>query len=160
MLEPTRKHLTKVELRFVGPASRKVEAIKALHALGFLNAINRSEAIPWRECFPEIEGNEPGIYLAGARHSRTSTASVTCSTSPKGNSERLAGCRYIRLHRRCLSSMSSADFESVHGRRTRRCSLICGLAACVTAQSITPSDNCLKSAASFTTNILVHVSMT
>ena len=68
MLEPTKKHLTKVELRFVGPASRKVEAIKALHALGFLNAINKSEAIPWRECFPEIEGNDPGIYLAGARH--------------------------------------------------------------------------------------------
>ena len=57
-----------MNLLVIGPASRKVEAIKALHALGFLNAINRSEAIPWRERFPEIEGNEPGICLAGARH--------------------------------------------------------------------------------------------
>jgi hypothetical protein len=47
MLEPTKKHLTKVELRFVGPASRKVEAIKALHTLGFLNAINGFGAIPF-----------------------------------------------------------------------------------------------------------------
>ena len=54
-----------VELKFVGPSKKKVEAIQALQSLGF---VNLGEALPWRLAFPEYdEKSLPGVVLAGAR---------------------------------------------------------------------------------------------
>ncbi len=68
MLEPTKKHhIDKVELHFVGPSEMQADAIKAMHDLGFVDA--GATGIPsWRQYFPEMEGNETGTYLSGARH--------------------------------------------------------------------------------------------
>jgi DNA-binding XRE family transcriptional regulator len=54
-----------VELKFVGPSSKKAEAIQALQSLGF---VNLGEGLPWRQAFPEYdEKSLPGVVLAGAR---------------------------------------------------------------------------------------------
>ena len=54
-----------VELKFVGPAAKKEQAIQALQSLGF---VNLGEALPWRLAFPEYdEKTLPGVALAGAR---------------------------------------------------------------------------------------------
>ena len=54
-----------VELKFVGPSGKKVEAIQALQSLGF---VNLGEALPWRLAFPEFDAKSlPGVVLAGAR---------------------------------------------------------------------------------------------
>lgn len=54
----------KVQLRFLGPAGKRGEAIRALKALGFVDV---SDSVPWRDCFPYSEEQLPGITLAGAR---------------------------------------------------------------------------------------------
>jgi len=64
MLEPTKKPLTDVELRFLGPVMKKAAAIKALRNLGFVN----TESIPWHESFPEFTENNSGTCLAGLRY--------------------------------------------------------------------------------------------
>ena len=67
MQELTRTPLTglgKVQLRFLGPAGKRREAVAALNALGFVDV---SDAVPWRECFPYTDEQLPGITLAGAR---------------------------------------------------------------------------------------------
>jgi DNA-binding XRE family transcriptional regulator len=67
MQELTRTPLTrlgKVQLRFLGPAGKRSEAVAALNALGFVDV---SDAVPWRECFPYTDEQLPGITLAGAR---------------------------------------------------------------------------------------------
>jgi len=53
-----------IELRFLGPAERCGEAIKALKDLGFVNI---SDSIPWRDCFPYTDEQLPGVALSGAR---------------------------------------------------------------------------------------------
>ena len=54
-----------VELKFVGPSTKKDEAIRALQPLGF---VNLGEALPWRQAFPEYDDQTlPGAVLAGAR---------------------------------------------------------------------------------------------
>jgi DNA-binding XRE family transcriptional regulator len=54
-----------VELRFIGPADKRLDAIDLLKSLGFSDA---SESIPWREAFPEYSDKDlPGVCLAGAR---------------------------------------------------------------------------------------------
>ncbi len=54
-----------VELKFVGPAAKKEQAIQALQSLGF---VNLGEALPWRLAFPEYgKKTLPGAVLAGAR---------------------------------------------------------------------------------------------
>ena len=64
MLEHTKT--PPIELRFLGPAKNKKEAISALKSLGFSDV---SDSIPWREAFPkELIENESGTCLAGARH--------------------------------------------------------------------------------------------
>ncbi len=68
MLEPTEKHPTEIELRFVGPDNRKKDAIKALRKLGFVTHNKRSAAVSWRDHFPGLNENESGTYLSGARH--------------------------------------------------------------------------------------------
>ncbi len=67
MLEPTKKRHTEIELKFTGPISNKKAAIKALQKLGFVSDKDSSTA-PWRDFFPELEDNEAGTYLSGARH--------------------------------------------------------------------------------------------
>ena len=63
MLEHTKEH--PIEIRFLGPMSNKAKAIEALKPLGFVDA---SDAVPWRELFPEYEDEElPGVCLAGSR---------------------------------------------------------------------------------------------
>ena len=54
-----------VELRFIGPAARRQEAVEALKTIGFMDV---SEAVPWRECFPDLRDQDiPGHCLRGAR---------------------------------------------------------------------------------------------
>jgi ribosome-binding protein aMBF1 (putative translation factor) len=66
MLGRTKRRHTKktVVLTFRGPESKKQTAIEALSRLGF---VDTSGSIPWREAFPEFEGNESGTVLRGAR---------------------------------------------------------------------------------------------
>jgi len=66
MLEPTKKRPTEIELRFKGPESKRNDAVKALHDMGFVDVSN-IEA-PWKDSFPGLQENETGAYLAGARH--------------------------------------------------------------------------------------------
>ena len=68
MLEPTKKHHTEIELRFVGPDNRKKDAIKALRKMGFVTHGNDSAAVSRRDHFPRLDENESGTYLSGARH--------------------------------------------------------------------------------------------
>ncbi|NLZ18636.1 MAG: helix-turn-helix transcriptional regulator [Desulfobulbaceae bacterium] len=67
MLEPTKKPLTEIELRFKGPENRRNDAIAALQQLGFVTVEAETDA-PWKSSFPGLLENEPGTYLAGARH--------------------------------------------------------------------------------------------
>ena len=54
-----------VELRFVGPATNRNEAIMALKALDFENV---SDSVPWEEVFPEYSLDQyPGAVLRGSR---------------------------------------------------------------------------------------------
>jgi len=54
-----------VELRVIGPVVNMTKAIKTLKPLGF---VNMSEAVPWREAYPECtEEQLSGRALAGAR---------------------------------------------------------------------------------------------
>ncbi|HHB75385.1 MAG TPA: helix-turn-helix domain-containing protein [Desulfobulbus sp.] len=68
MPEPTKKRHTEIELKFVGPGSRKKAAINALHKLGFVHHEEDPAVEPWRTFFPELKENEQGAYLSGARH--------------------------------------------------------------------------------------------
>ena len=68
MLEPTKKHPTEIELRFVGPGNKKQDAIKALRELGFVTHDNDSAAVSWLDHFSGLDENESGTYLSGARH--------------------------------------------------------------------------------------------
>ena len=67
MLEPTKKPLTEIELRFKGPESKSHDAIAALQQMGFV-AVEDAGTVSWKAAFPGLLDNEPGTYLAGARH--------------------------------------------------------------------------------------------
>ncbi|MFA7061588.1 MAG: helix-turn-helix transcriptional regulator [Pedobacter sp.] len=64
MLERTRKPHTEVA-RFVGPA-KKLQELRAYAAT--LGIQESDDSIPWREAFPEFQGNEAGTTLSGYRH--------------------------------------------------------------------------------------------
>ncbi len=69
MPELTKKHRTEeVELHFTGPVRKKAAAISALTKLGFMPSSNTGSAHSWRDSFPELQDNEAGVFLAGARH--------------------------------------------------------------------------------------------
>ena len=71
MLEHTKRCPTdRVSLIFEGPKDKQREAISALRALGFTDAINSSSSIPWREAFPEFTANETETCLIGARNKK------------------------------------------------------------------------------------------
>ena len=67
MLEHTEKPRTKktVVLTFQGPESNRQAAVESLSRLGF---VDTSEAIPWRDAFPEItEEQAPAVVLRAMR---------------------------------------------------------------------------------------------
>ncbi|MBC2696143.1 MAG: helix-turn-helix transcriptional regulator [Desulfobacteraceae bacterium] len=69
MLEHTKK--PPIELKFLGPQANKTKAIKALKSFGFVNI---SDAVPWRDLFPEYTDEElAGVCLAGSRHKENMT---------------------------------------------------------------------------------------
>lgn len=54
-----------IEVTFIGPRTKRTQAIEALKLLGF---IETSDSVPWRDAFPEFKENQsPGVCLAGAR---------------------------------------------------------------------------------------------
>lgn len=63
----TKKHHTEtIELKFIGPILNMARAIETLKPLGFLDT---SDAIPWREAYPECSEEQLiGKSLAGARY--------------------------------------------------------------------------------------------
>jgi hypothetical protein len=62
----TKKHpIETIEIRFIGPIVNMARAIKTLKPLGF---VDTSNAVPWREAYPECsEGQLTGKALAGTR---------------------------------------------------------------------------------------------
>ncbi len=65
----TRKRRTEViELHFTGPAEKEAAAVNALTRLGFTASQKSGRGSSWRDSFPEMQGNEAGIFLAGARY--------------------------------------------------------------------------------------------
>lgn len=64
MLERTKKPPTDA-VRFVGP-SEKLQKLRAYAAeLGIQES---GDSVPWRDAFPEFQGNEAGTILTGYRH--------------------------------------------------------------------------------------------
>jgi DNA-binding XRE family transcriptional regulator len=60
-----RPHTDTVELRFHGPAALRDEAVQRLKELGFENT---TDAIPWRDAFPEFTAEEtPAVCLRAIR---------------------------------------------------------------------------------------------
>jgi DNA-binding XRE family transcriptional regulator len=58
--------IEKIELRFIGPIANMASAVDALKPLGF---VDTSDAVPWREAYPECsEAQLIGKALAGARY--------------------------------------------------------------------------------------------
>jgi len=54
-----------IEIKFIGPIVNMARAIEALRPMGF---VDMSDAVPWREAYPECsEGQLTGRALAGAR---------------------------------------------------------------------------------------------
>ena len=63
----------RIEMTFVGPKTKRADAIRMLKPLGFTEV---SDSIPWREAFPDFdEDNSPGTCLAGARNKEDLTQS-------------------------------------------------------------------------------------
>jgi len=62
----TKKHHTEtIELKFIGPIVNMARAIETLKPLGFLDT---SDAVPWRDAYPECSEEQlTGRALAGAR---------------------------------------------------------------------------------------------
>src|SRR5690349_17693514 len=64
MLEHTRKPHTEA-VRFIGSAKKLQELREYAAKLGILES---DDSIPWRDAFPEFQGNEAGTILSGYRH--------------------------------------------------------------------------------------------
>lgn len=62
----TKKHpIETIEIRFIGPIVNMARAIKTLKPLGF---VDNSNAVPWREAYPECSEEQlTGRALAGTR---------------------------------------------------------------------------------------------
>jgi len=63
----TKKHPTEtIELKFIGPVVNMTQAIETLKALGFEDI---SDAVPWRDAYPEYSEEQLiGKALSGARY--------------------------------------------------------------------------------------------
>ncbi|GAB6271876.1 MAG: hypothetical protein STSR0003_17200 [Smithella sp.] len=54
-----------IEIKFIGPIVNMARAIEALRPMGF---VDKSDAVPWREAYPECSEEQlTGRALAGAR---------------------------------------------------------------------------------------------
>ncbi len=54
-----------VEIRLVGPATKKKSMLEVVKAIGFRDV---KDSIPWRDAFPELTTERiPGAYLKGIR---------------------------------------------------------------------------------------------
>jgi DNA-binding XRE family transcriptional regulator len=80
MLEPTKKPLTEIELKFRGPENKRHEAIKALRDMGFA-AVDDGSGLSWKDAFPGLRQNEQRTYLAGARQREGLTQRQLCEKS-------------------------------------------------------------------------------
>lgn len=61
-----KRHTETVELRFIGPVVNMTKAIENLKPLGF---VDMSDAVPWRDAYPECSEEELiGKALAGVRY--------------------------------------------------------------------------------------------
>ncbi len=112
----TKKRPTKeVELHFTGPAGKKAAAINALNKLGFIPAHNTKSIRSWRDSFPELHGNETGVYLSGARHREGMTQRVLADKSgiPQRHiSEMENGKRPIgKKNAKALAKVLNADYR-------------------------------------------------
>jgi DNA-binding XRE family transcriptional regulator len=54
-----------VEIRLVGPATKKKSMLEAVKVIGFRDV---NDSIPWRDAFPDLTNQRlPGAYLKGIR---------------------------------------------------------------------------------------------
>lgn len=62
----TKKHpIETIEIKFIGPIVNMAQAIKTLKPLGF---VDTTDAVPWRDAYPESSEEQlTGKALAGAR---------------------------------------------------------------------------------------------
>lgn len=67
MQAPTKKRPPEtIELEFIGPIVNMAQAIESLKPLGF---VDTSDAVPWRDAYPECSEEQLiGKALAGARY--------------------------------------------------------------------------------------------
>ena len=70
MLERTKKPPTEIEISFKGPKDKRQEAVAALERMGF---VVQDTPPDWRTAFSVLQEDEPGTYLAGARHKESLT---------------------------------------------------------------------------------------
>jgi hypothetical protein len=117
MQEPTKKRRTEeIELRFIGPAGGKTAAISALNRLGFVPSQGTESAGSWRDSFPELQDNEPGVYLAGARHREGFTQrelSARSGIPQRHISEMENGKRPIgKKNAKVLAAILNADYRA------------------------------------------------
>lgn len=61
-----KRHTENIELRFIGPIVNMAMAVETLKSLGFANT---SDAVPWREAYPDSTNEQlAGKALAGMRY--------------------------------------------------------------------------------------------
>jgi len=117
MPELTKKRLTEeIELHFTGPAEKKTAAIDALNRLGFVPLRCHGSLQSWRDSFPELQNNEPGVFLAGARHREGLTQRELAARSgiPQRHiSEMENGKRSIgKKNAKILAQILNADYRA------------------------------------------------
>ena len=116
MLEPTKKHPTEIELRFKGPENKRQDAIETLREMGFVAVEDTGGGTSWKNAFPGLLENEPGSYLAGARHREGLTQRQLAEKSgiPQRHiSEMETGKRSIgKENARRLATALNADYRA------------------------------------------------
>jgi ribosome-binding protein aMBF1 (putative translation factor) len=117
MPELTKKHRTEeIELHFIGPAGKKADAINALNRLGFVPSQGVQRECSWRDSFPELQNNESGMYLAGARHREGLTQrelAVKSGIPQRHISEMENGKRPIgKKNAKVLATILNADYRA------------------------------------------------
>lgn len=116
MLEPTKKRPTEIVLRFKGPENMRHDAIEALQQMGFVAVEDAATGASWKMAFPGLLDNEPGNYLAGARHREGLTQrqlAELCGIPQRHISEMENGKRTIgKENARKLAAVLNADYRA------------------------------------------------
>jgi ribosome-binding protein aMBF1 (putative translation factor) len=117
MPELTKKRRTEeIELHFIGPAGKKADAISALNRLGFVPSHGVQRESSWRDSFPDLQDNEAGTLLAGARHREGLTQkglSLKCGIPQRHISEMENGKRTIgKKNAKVLARVLKADYRA------------------------------------------------